>query len=122
MPRAALVFMLVAGALLAAAGGWVYLMSNVGCAALSADSRLSSDGPTPHPGGVYALDEAQVRADAPDVAQLLDAAVRDGSATLDSQKRAPPAYEYLSARIPGGAQFAKVGWENATLELRYVVC
>lgn len=122
MPRAPVVLALVAGALLLAAGGWVYLMSNVGCAALTAGTRLSPEGPTPRAAGAHALDEEQVRAEAPDVAELLDAAVRDGRATLDSQERAPPAYEYLSARIPGGAQFAKVGWEDTTLELRYVVC
>ena len=116
---------LVAFVVLAGAG-FAWLMSNVGCAALSAhhvpdpDARAS---PTPTPGEPLALDEARTRAEAPDLAALLDAALGAGRATLDDEDIARAADAYLrERRAESAARGDLVSWRGEAFEMRMAIC
>lgn len=122
MKRWALAGGLVAVALLVLVVGVVVLFSNVACAGVTVERAGGASGPTPEPGvgGGVVLDEAKVRAEAPRLAALLDAAVEEGVAHEGDERAARAMQAYL--RDATGGHPRAVEWRGVPLHVLFVVC
>ena len=113
MRRWALVGGVVALVLLAGVLAFAVLLSNEGCARLGLARVDAAEGAVP-------LDEARVRAEAPQLAALLDRAVDEGEASEARERSARAMWTYLQER--GASNGGTVAWRGVGLRATMMVC
>lgn len=119
--RAVKVTLAACALVLAALGGWIFLMSNTGCAIVTAETMEAYEAlqPATMPSGPFPpLNETEVEAEQPALARLLDKALAEGRASERDERTARAMDAFLQTKAPSRL----FSWRGEEMHYSLAVC